>query len=632
MVAMLVCMLALLITVLFSGEARVLLRAGDYWTPVLLVAFFLIGSLIMRRVMVERAVYRPAIILNGRKTRVALALAHKRVQEYVRQRAAELGLDAELETYYVPGSWRSVDAYVFGSGLHQTVVVTGGLQALFIRRGPGELERFRFVIDHELGHIAGQDTSILYLARAALVTAPLFIPVKLWLMWILGPGRVLRAYTDVLPGSLDASYLFSPTVPFFNEASETFVISFFSAFGLIAAFLLWSLYVGMVRRREFVADRYAVAHSRDEREAREAMRGLLFAGKALAHAPAHAFLGRVRWHPDPVDRVAQVSGEAVSAIPERLGIAVVILTLIGLRLLLGVTTDPREQTWDVLTLIPVSGVFALLVGVVVDSFLEDSRAQGKLSVQAAGLWQLVLWTTTASAAIAWAFQFAGQPKDGGFSRSNLAGFEHLIAVEQLERVLLFFSLPVTLLIFGVVFIVLGRAWSLSLGWGPERFVRTTVGSGLAVLLLWGTSAIFAAPLRAYRAEKYMAYWKERVAVVQDGKWNQVSFLDSITKYTGSHGSDGPAGLAGATGGTGPEGGKGDKPGAGSLAAEGQKPGEGDLENFGVSQSPETSDSFRSYQALLPWELRIARERLRHEFSPPLAFVTLWEGPLRASML
>ncbi len=635
MVAMLVCIIALLVTVLFSGEIRVLLRAGDYWSPILLVSFFLIACLITRRVMLERAVFRPIVLLNGVKKRVDLAPAHARVQEYVRQRAAELSLHVEIETCYVPGSWRTVDAYVFGSGLYQTVVVTGGLQALFLRRAPGEMERFRFVIDHELGHIAGQDTNVLYMARAGLVTAPMFIPVKLWLIWILNPARVLSAYTDVLPGSLDASYLFSPTVPFFTEASKTFVVSFFVALGLIVLFLLASLYVGIVRRREFVADRYAVVHSADKSEAIEAMKSLMYGGKPMALAPAQAFLGRFRWHPGSVERVMQVTGEAVSAIPERLGIAVVVVTLLALRLLLGVTTDPREESWDVLTLIPVSGAFSILIGVVLESFLEDGRAQGKVQAQIAILFQLTFWTAVASGLAAWGFSLVGQPKQGGFSRSNLAGFEHLIAVEQFERVLLFLSLPATLLIFGTVFIVLNRAWTLPRPDGPIRFLRTAVGSAIAVLLLWGAGSVFDGPMRSYRAEKYAAYWKERVAIVQEGKWDQVSFLDSLRQYAQLTGNPTPAipSASGADSKSGTkEATKEEKNGSPAQPAKDGNSPDDTPAHFGVTPGSETADSLKEYRSLLPWELDIARRRMGHEFSPPLAFVTLWEGPLRASML
>ena len=51
MVTMLVCILTLSLTVLFSGEVRVLLRYGDYWTPVLLVSFFLAASFLTRRAL-----------------------------------------------------------------------------------------------------------------------------------------------------------------------------------------------------------------------------------------------------------------------------------------------------------------------------------------------------------------------------------------------------------------------------------------------------------------------------------------------------------------------------------------------------------------------------------------------------
>lgn len=599
--SLVICMVSLALAVLFSGEVRVLLRANDYWTPVLLVAAFLVACLIVRRILIDRAVYHPEVILNGKRHGVQLEPAHPLVQRYVAERASELGLNVEIETSYVPGSWRAVDAYVFGQGLHQSLVVTGGLQTLYLRRRPGEMERFQFIVDHELGHIAAEDTSLLYLARAVLVVSPLFLVVKICLIYVIGRDLILRAYTDVFPAVLETSYLWLTDVPLPKSVPEWFVWSFFLVFTVGAAALLFNLYVALVRRREFLADRFAVVNSTDHAKAVEAMKELLY-GAPLPQAPPHAFLGGMKWHPHPVDRVQQIYVSVTGPIPERLGAITVILTLIAIRFLLGISTDPREDSWDVKVLVPASAAFVLLIGLVLDSFLPPPTAASKgdrVKNQFIELTRLIAWSLSAAALLWFPSQFFNNPQINRFS--SQVGFQYLIDVESVERTLLYFSLPVVVAVFGIVSIAVSQFASSHPLNSP--FFRVLGVSAAAVLILWAASVVVGRPLRAYRASKYAEYWSSRVQSIQEGRANTDVFHNLLADHP-------------------------------SLATSSNYPITFDdpkMEEIG-SEPGTNEQKYNSYRRLLPMELKLVHSRLAHEFSPPLAFVTLWQGPIRVSLL
>lgn len=604
LLSLVVTMISLAVVVLFSGEMRILLRRNDYWTPVLLVIAFLIACLIVRRLLIDRAVYHPRVILNGKRQEVQLQPAHPLVQRYVIARAAELGLKAEIDTHYVPGSWRAVDAYVFGHGVHQSLVLTGGLQTLYLRRRTGDLERFRFIVDHELGHIAADDTSLLYLARAVLIVSPAFLILKIWLMYGLGLDLIRMAYTDVFPSTLEASY-WSTDVPLSRSVPEWFVWSFFLAFSVGAASLLFSLYVALVRRREYLADRFAIVNSADRSEALHAMKDLLY-GPPLPKAPPHAFLGALRWHPHPVDRVQQAHRGVAGPIPERLGVITVVLTLIAIRFLLGVSTDPREESWDVKVLVPASAAFVLLIGLVLDSFLAPPRAAARdvrLARQFAELSRLAAWAFGASALLWFTWQYFAQTDVGPFSR--FAGFEYLMDLEKVERTLLLFSLPMVVVVFGFVSIAAGEfAQSPASNSG---FVRVLGVSASAVLILWAASALVGAPLRDYRAGKYAEYWTARVQAVQDGRTSGNTIYDLLKR-------NGVSEVVSET-----------------APVDGAQVDDPKVDDIGVEPGA-SEKAYNSYRKLLPMELKLIHSRLAHEFSPPLAFVALWQGPIRVSIL
>lgn len=576
LLSLIACMLTLTFLAFFCGEVRVLLHTGLVLIPCLLVAFFLLICLIVRKILLDRAIYHPKIVIDGQQVTVTLRTAGTHVQEYVRERASQLAIQGEIDTYYIPGSWRYIDAYVFGKGPHQAIVMTGGLLSLFVRRKHGDFERFKFVVDHELGHIAGRDTSLLYLARAALFSAPLLIPIKVLLMIMIGWSTVRSAYSDVFPGFLESSTFISPNaIPIRHSASDSFVVLFFVLFSIASLALVCCLYVAVVRHREFLADRFAMINGSDREAGARFMEDLL-SGAPLPSSPAHAFHGSLRWHPHTLDRIAQISAGDATTVPERLALVTVVLTLISIRMIIGNTTSPREFTWDDHSLIPGSAAFALLIGFVVDSFLDDGLqrpARQQLKYQTSELIRLFVWTSILAGVLASVAYLGARPTQS-FGLQPYAGFESLIDVELTERTLLVFSAPICILAFGLAFIAVSR---LQLDIQVPGMGRLLAGSALAILVLWAGGQFTDGMMRSYRSERYAAYWQARVQLVQEGGRRRLS---------------NPYGL-----------------------------------DPGIASKRENED-----RALLPEELTFMRDQMEHQFQPPFAFVALWQGPLRAGIL
>jgi Zn-dependent protease with chaperone function len=585
------CMWLLTLIAVFGGEVRLFLHSGNLSIPIALGASFFLGCLMVRRWLVDRSAIRTRLYVGGKWRSVELAPGHPKVTAYIQERAAELGLAEEIDCYYLPSTWTSVDAYVFGSGDHHAVVVTGGLQALYIRRRPGELERFKVVIDHELGHIAGRDTSLLYLARAILLCGLMLVPIKVLFMVAVGSDLTLRSYKDMFPRHIDVSLLLLgiplTTIP--EGPSDWFIIVFIVAFSALLLLAVGYFYVVIARRRELLADRFAFAHSPDHIATERALREVLV-GPALVGTPPHAFLGSLRWHPSAQERLNTLRAAIVAAIPSTIGIVMVVLTLLATRFIFGELTSPQTTPLSGDVWLPVSAAFAILLGYITDRFLDDGQSRPwreEVVRRLAELGRLVTWTAVVCAVLALIFYWYSSP---GEARYMMRGLDHMYDVELAERTLLILSAIPTIAAFGLAVTMAALLCHLR---GVSPLLQSgsvLVGSALAVFLLWGIGEIFHGIIQANRLSHYETYHQERV-----------------TRFDEERGLAKPTALK-------------------------------ELKEFGFAmQSPDDSEfggrrkqEFEDYeQNFLPGEFWIMKSRVQQkDFAPPFSFIALGHAPLR----
>jgi Zn-dependent protease with chaperone function len=583
--AFLVCMWVVMLMATFGGELRLLIRGGlHYWALLLALAFYT-ACFLTRTWLIDRAVFKPTVRRDKRTIPVRLAPAIADVGAYVQARARELGVDDTIHVYYIPGTWTSVDAYVFGAASHQMVVVSGGLQALFGSPSPQARARFAFVIDHELGHIAHRDTDGLYLARATLYVGLATLLLKAVFVAIVGQDAVLEAYASVFPGAIEPM-MFLGSMALSHEPGTAFVIGFFVLFTLFCLMLSGYFYVLIVRRREEQADRFAVANSPDRPQAVDAMRALL-AGPALATAAPHAFLGSLRWHPPADQRLDSVGMFELAAIPDKIGTVMIILVLLSVRFLLGDIVNRPEADIPA-GMIMASAAYILLIGAVIDLMLTDGVARsavqeaGHLSM---GTLRLAGWTTLVSVALASAaYVFVAPPS---YSDNTLEGLQFLIDIETTERTLLILSTPVVVTVFGASTTLLAhwRRGATTLQRVGLNFARST----LAVVLLFLAGLPASRALDSYRLRKFDQYWEVRALAVTTGKTSLERRIDELRK--------------------------------GSMAEYFPK---------SDSTSPFGPRDIRDQLRDFPMEAQVYAAYMHHGFAPPFSLLALWHAPYRST--
>ena len=204
----LIILMMIAITSTVGLEARFLIDRGNSGYAIFLVAMFFAFTLGLAIFQTVRALNSGKVVLKGRRGRQPVLEAPEALANAVRDRSAALGLQNVLDIGYLPRTWNLVDAYVAGIGRHQTIVLTGGMMQLFYSSVPERQAQFRFVIDHELGHVAHGDTTVLYLASAAISVFSLALPIKLVLLWWLGLDGMVGLYDSAFPRVFDQSVIF----------------------------------------------------------------------------------------------------------------------------------------------------------------------------------------------------------------------------------------------------------------------------------------------------------------------------------------------------------------------------------------------------------------------------------------
>lgn len=586
-IGFLLCLWVLSLTAVLGLELRVLLEHGLARIALLLLLLFVAVNVLTTYVLIHRSVAAGWIKLNGRRVRISTADAPEAVARIVVDRAKELGLEATLHVYYMPRTWNVVDAYVSGLGEHQSLVMTGGLLKYAYSSRPEERAQFEFVIDHELGHVNQADTTVLYAARATLLTALMFVPVKIaffaWKFDIL-----TRNYAELFPRGFEWTPWLGRedlTTGIGWTPSATTVTIAIAIFTSTATLALWSVYVMLVRRRELVADQFALNHAKDWHAARAALSQLL--GTAgLSSAPPQSFHGNIRWHPKAAERLSAVGSAVISSLGEGVVAALLAALLLTFRFAFGASTEARLSD-DVPSAVfePIAGIFVLLFGWVFQSIVARRRGHGPFD-DAVSKPALVGWSAVI-AIVLMAIVFFRQPVEAPWAQSQSS----LLQVERLEWMLLLLSMPVVVAFFSIGDALTDRLFPQGSGSVESRLGRSVVGSLVALALLWLTSLVVEPPLNAYR-QKMLGQHRHQVEERLTSEAASVKELSELSPEEGS---------------------------ARRLT---------EALSFRPAREGEELEKhlWLEREGLKITETRMAR----HEFRPPLAFMLLWQGPMRGT--
>lgn len=232
-------------------ETHVLLAAGHYVYAPLLIAAYGVMGLWLRR---------------PRRRGRARGAANPAVEAFVRLRAEALRVSKPFAVVVLQRTADQRNAYV--QMTHKAdleLVLCEGVEVLYFTNRAA----FRFIIDHELGHVAANDVHLLQSARGFIFATLFALPAK-----VVAAAQLSQHYRVLFPTVSRATH---PGVAVVNEVGQyttldwtipgaefldrqqvTSAVIFLSLALLI---LVCALYVAAVRLREYWADRFAHAVS-----------------------------------------------------------------------------------------------------------------------------------------------------------------------------------------------------------------------------------------------------------------------------------------------------------------------------------------------------------------------------------
>lgn len=350
------------------------------WPRILLIWVLLaIGAKVFQYILIRRSESRITGNLGGKRVQLYLEPAPDDFAAPIRERAREFGIKA-IRVLYIPCTWNTVDAYATGFAGDPVIVLSGGALGLAVLEA-SERAKFRFLVDHELAHITHGDIGRYYFARGLLLASAALACLKMAGLLILHGGEGLRQYQSLFPRALFVDYSQSLLGSLRQQPPSPYALAVSVLIYTVCAYLLMaSLYVLIVRRREFWADRAAVRNSPDPELARSALLKLT-ASKTLLSLPQQSMGGRRLWHPHPRRRVAQQAQDRPFGRELYSGFVslLFLLTLLSIRFVL----SSRDLFWTNLSAAPnkvawiCSGLFLLFAVFCIDSLLTPYIENGR---------------------------------------------------------------------------------------------------------------------------------------------------------------------------------------------------------------------------------------------------------------
>ena len=297
--------------------------------------FILVVFALNRRFHYVRA--NPRVQTVSGYERRASPLAHSEVTEYIKARAIELDVSTDLEVRNLEGTQNeSANAEVFVDGRANVMALTDRMLVDFCSvQGSPERQRFEFIVDHELGHIAHRDTGLVMLAYAIFYSLLVFIPIKFIVIYILYPelNYYLLDFAQIFPAITAGEKLYTE----FTPPSPTVLIGFNAALMLGGLGAIVALIYLMRLRREVLADQFAVGVAPNREQALSSLENAL-REQPSATGRAISFLGGLKTHPSSARRILRAR-KGDSATFEGVEVAISFIALLVLmRVLMGKAT------------------------------------------------------------------------------------------------------------------------------------------------------------------------------------------------------------------------------------------------------------------------------------------------------
>ncbi|MBU8899563.1 M48 family metalloprotease [Corallococcus sp. M34] len=456
----------------------------DYVAVPASLAVFIAIVLVIRHLVLHRASL-VAVVIGGQRRVIRPVPADASTTAWVLSRAAQLGTVGEIDVRRLPNTWNVVDGFVCPEGSKHIIVLTGGAESLLLCADSAKLGQFRVLIDHELAHVKHDDTLLLYTARAIGIAAAIACALKAAIASFADTANVVELYQDMFPYRYTREWGQLTTT---HQAPAT-VLAFLVGYSAIMLVLLGMCYREIVRRREFWADTFAIAHSDDRVAAHRALQALL--GEAPSRGmPAHAMRSGGAWHPQPHARVkSSAEGSAVPTRGRYDGILamLVTVTLVSIRFVLGkngLLADVRAPD-RYLGLLSIGYGFTFVYMVQCAMVAHDDSDAGLFQLLRAAM-NLVLTATIVAAlvaCIAWAdwkqFVEVG---------NNSLRVEALVHLQLVDRLLYAGAIAVATLFVAFGCLIGGLA-SQTIGWREVAWRTVIVLAFLWTASRWMQSAV-----------------------------------------------------------------------------------------------------------------------------------------------
>lgn len=575
------CIWLIAFLAVFGLEIRFsIYNQNDNFIPLLLLIIFITTPLVVKRYLLFRLATKPQVYIKDRAEPVTVKYrpAHPAIQTYVKSRAESLLILGTIEVLYLPLTYNTVDAYVLGSAENQTLVLSGGAQSLYLRGDARQIEQFKFLIDHELGHVYGNDTGILYLARAILISVVICLPIKLLLQLGFDSRDLFDFATQIFPRLYDGqnyySYLTTYDILYNTKTFPGWLIFLVIVLYQAGAFFLSVLfYTEVVRQREYTADQFALRNSLDGDLAGDTLASLVNFSSSK-NQPPHAFSGAARWHPSLNQRLQRL-GEAINPLlPSNIIVIGFLGVCLTFRFCFGLSLDdPEDINRNVPVLAFISGVFTLFLGFITESVLSEYGQDGNIWAKWKPLFLISFWSLILALFFTSIIYLANDTQP--VLDSN--GVYELFSIEMYEMIWLYYSLPITVLIYGLVFWVTQAHWKDYADTFRTYMGAIFLGSAVSVLLITLLSA-FLNPRMKKIDEKRLSTFESKQLLL--GEATSIPGIEKIPGY----------------------------------------------ENTPFNFDPKTNQVVRIVSVTL-----INQSYQEHTFYPPLSFIALWQGPFKGSM-
>lgn len=395
----------------------------------------------------------------------------RQLERAIQKRALALGGPRGLNIRVLADVDGPKDAYCIGIGKAVTVYISPRLAADLDSQDAKARVAAELLLDRALVDAATGGRATLAIAKACVISALVFLPVKFLLIAVLWP----RGGDDPEPGLMPVS------------AATGGII--YLATTLAMGVFLFLLYRHIVRRRAFQLDGAAVAVSADSDQARMILEEEVQEWTFGLH-------GKTWVRPGPRARIAALTDTgAINGVtpPGPFSLALILMALMVLLQITIAGPTPAIAgdavgAMSAISLIAFSFVFATLLTLDEDTGFRPWRMVAYAFVMAFGL-AAALWSAL--------------PVTGG--RIDPDGMDGLREAARIEIILLVLSMPVALAALIIGQILAQKFFQAELDSLEGRFVSAGAGAVAAGFILWGVMLAVWHPHQAYLEARFQAY-------------------------------------------------------------------------------------------------------------------------------